>query len=457
MALEGYREEKHRHCVFFTKVNSRDVIEEEMNVRKEKDNFMMVFFKDILGKVLQNKLIKVMAIILFVSYLGCGIYFMKWIKEGLDYINIFPFHSYVVNYMLLHYRYFTEFPHRIHVVINQTLDYSDSAVQKGIDELLNSFETAPFMSDSSKSECWMREYLSFINEPISQISLRGYNLSDSKDFLDGFKNVFLNIKRARRFRKDVLFNSRGDKIIASRFFIQSHNVRNSSAEKYLLENIRRIADNSKYNVSVCNLWFVMYDQYLDVISTCVQTVGITAVIVCIIFTIFIPNLFCTLAVMVTVISIQVGVVGFMSVWNVNVDSVTMLILVMSTGFCVDYSSHICYAYVNCLQYDSNEKLRLSLYAVGYPILQGCFSTILGVFVLYFGESYLFVIFFKVIFLVMLFAAFHGLILLPVVLSVLDYTFSKKRKTNFNNNNEVVQMKRFISLERKHQIPFIDEE
>lgn len=453
MALDGYREEYNIHAIFCVRVNSSKITEDmENDDTITKDTFMMSFFNN-LGILLQNNVVKLIVIILFFTYLGCGIYFMKWIKEGLDYINIFPLSSYVVKYMVAHYQHFTEYPHRIHLVINQTLDYSDPNVQEDIESLLNSFETAPFMADSSVSECWLREYLSFIKEPVSRFSLKGYNLSNSEEFLDGFKNVFLKFKWARRFNKDVLFNSEGNKILASRFFVQSHNVRNSSSEKFLLQNVRKIAENSKYSVFVYNLWFILYDQYLDVVITCIQTVGIAALVISIIFVVFIPNLICTLAVMLTVISIQVGVVGFMSAWNVNVDSVTMIILVMCTGFCVDYSSHISFAYLNCKENNPNEKIRISLYAVGYPILQGCISTILGVTVLYFGESYLFVIFFKVVFLVMFFATFHGLILLPVVLSIADsiWLLNFKKHSDSDKRKEH-EMGNFIPLDKNIENP-----
>ena len=76
-----------------------------------------------------------------------------------------------------------------------------------------------------------------------------------------------------------------------------------------------------------------------------------------------------------------------------------------------------------------------MYALGYPILQGAISTILGVIGLALAPSYIFYTFFKMVLLVIVLGALHGLILLPVLLSFLGPgtccntdTTSKETKT-----------------------------
>ena len=58
-----------------------------------------------------------------------------------------------------------------------------------------------------------------------------------------------------------------------------------------------------------------------------------------------------------------------------------------------------------------------MFALGLPISQGALSTILGVLGLYLSPSYIFVTFFKMVFLVIVLGALHGLFLLPVLLSL----------------------------------------
>lgn len=95
----------------------------------------------------------------------------------------------------------------------------------------------------------------------------------------------------------------------------------------------------------------------------------------------------------------------------------MINLIMCIGFSVDFTAHICYAYMASKAKYPSERVSECLYALGLPIIQGSFSTILGVVALLLADSYIFSVFFKMVFMVIFFGAMHGLFLLPVLLSL----------------------------------------
>ena len=133
--------------------------------------------------------------------------------------------------------------------------------------------------------------------------------------------------------------------------------------------------------------------------------------------IFIPNPICSLWVAFSIISIEAGVVGFMSLWDVYLDSISMINLIMCIGFSVDFSAHISYHFMSRNDMTLSERVEDSLFALGLPITQGAVSTILGVLGLVLAPSYVFLTFFKMVFLVIVLGALHGLFLLPVLLSL----------------------------------------
>lgn len=90
---------------------------------------------------------------------------------------------------------------------------------------------------------------------------------------------------------------------------------------------------------------------------------------------------------------------------------------MCIGFSVDFTAHICYTYMSSKAKNPDDRVREALYSLGLPICQGSFSTILGVVALLLADSYIFLVFFKMVFLVIFFGAMHGLFLLPVLLSL----------------------------------------
>ena len=148
-------------------------------------------------------------------------------------------------------------------------------------------------------------------------------------------------------------------------------------------------------------YFIYIDQYLEIKPQTIQSVLVTAGFMMVISFIMIPNPICSLWVAFSIMSIVAGVLGYMTWWGVNLDGVALINLIMCIGFSVDYSAHICYHYMSVEDRSPDKKISASLYALGLPIIQGAISTILGVIGLAFAPSYLFITFFKMIFLVIL--------------------------------------------------------
>lgn len=229
------------------------------------------------------------------------------------------------------------------------------------------------------------------------------------------------------FKKDIKFNENYTSIVASRCIIQTTNISDANMEKDMVLDLRRIADSyPDHHITVFHTLFVFFDQFILVRETSIQSIGVAAAVMMIIALIFIPSVSCALWVAFSICSIEIGVIGYMTLWNVNLDSISMINLIMCIGFSVDYSAHISYAYLSSDGPTPNEKMKCALHSLGMPIFQGSVSTILGIIILAFAPSYIFLTFFKTVFLVILFGALHGILLLPVLLSM-SHSLCKKQK------------------------------
>lgn len=132
----------------------------------------------------------------------------------------------------------------------------------------------------------------------------------------------------------------------------------------------------------------------------------------------------------------------------------MITIIMSIGFSVDYSAHITYGYVLSTEQLPSDRIRHALGALGWPLTQGAVSTILAVIVLADVPAYMIVTFFKTVFLSITLGLLHGLIFLPVALSLfVRGSITKKRfrestinanpslKKDFHEfNNNILEMK-----------------
>ena len=62
--------------------------------------------------------------------------------------------------------------------------------------------------------------------------------------------------------------------------------------------------------------------------------------------------------------------GLMVLWNVSLNSVSMINLVMAIGFAVDYSAHIAHAYVMSDKETANERVVHALGTLGASVVMG---------------------------------------------------------------------------------------
>lgn len=95
----------------------------------------------------------------------------------------------------------------------------------------------------------------------------------------------------------------------------------------------------------------------------------------------------------------------------------MITIIMSIGFSVDYVAHVTYGYVSSKEPSPRDRIREALAALGWPITQGAISTILAVVVLADVPAYMIITFFKTVLLAIVLGLLHGLIFLPVTLSL----------------------------------------
>jgi len=118
-----------------------------------------------------------------------------------------------------------------------------------------------------------------------------------------------------------------------------------------------------------------------------------------------------------VILTLVDIVGFLHFWGMTIDIISCVSIVLAIGLCVDYSVHIGHAFLIGPGYRL-DKAIFALESIGPAVFNGGFTTFLALSLLAFSQSNIFITFFKVFFLTVTFGLFHGLVMLPVLLSIL---------------------------------------
>merc|ERR550525_1946760 len=129
------------------------------------------------------------------------------------------------------------------------------------------------------------------------------------------------------------------------------------------------------------------------------------------------DLFVCIIVLLMVVLTLVDIVGFLHFWGLTIDILSAVNIVLAIGLCVDYAVHIAHAFLTS-EGTRQERANSAVRLIGLAVINGGVTTFLALFFCSFSSAHVFITFFKVFCLTVTFGLFHGLVLLPGLLSVL---------------------------------------
>ncbi|KAJ8304745.1 hypothetical protein KUTeg_018328 [Tegillarca granosa] len=394
------------------------------NSREEIESLFEKFPKILFQKLVLFTPVKILIVLLFIVYTAASIYGTINLQQGLVLRDLVIEDSHFYKYSQWDWDYFpTEIP-VAYIIDDPDLEYSDIKLQNKIEDLIKTIQSVPYIQPDFQIS-WLQDYKgsSF------------YKNTTENDFVIGLKDF---LKTRVDLQGDVVFQDNKNRIKASRVHVITPSMKESTTQGEMMVRTRELADTSDLQVFAFSPPFIYFEQYNTVLSNTIQTVGIAVAAMVIVTTVFMPHPLLVFFVTITMIMIMFGVFGFMYFWGLTLSSITMIHIVMSVGFSVDFSAHICHAYVSVSGKDRNSRVSAALARSGAPVFNAAASSIIGIMMLAFSKSYVFQSFFKLMLLVILFGLAHSMLLLPVVLSWIGPNSKKSidlSSADTNGNND----------------------
>ncbi|XP_069116335.1 patched domain-containing protein 3-like [Argopecten irradians] len=416
MVINERRVARSAHCGTCRQIKSREELREEGKSkyhvflcggkapknRKDNESPLEKYPKLLFQYIVEHIPGKTAIVVIFIAYLAATVYGITNFKRGLLLSNLVKEDSYFYTYSKLLEGHFTQ-EFTIGFTITSTQVYSDATTQSRIADLL-SIAKADTDINPNVAFDWLTDYK----------SSGSYSDTSETSFIAGLK-TFLTTRTDHA--NDVVFNSAETSIVGARFYVLTNNLPESEQQGNIMLRMREVAYNSPLP-AVCFSWpFVFFDEYASVFQITLTTVGVAIAAMFVVTIVFMPHPLLVTCVTVTMVMISAGMFGFMYYWDLTLSVITMIDIVMSIGFSVDFSAHICHAYITVDGTTRKERVHNALERAGGPIINAALSSIIGILILAFSSSYIFRSFFKLMFLVMVFGLAHALLLLPLVFSL----------------------------------------
>ncbi|KAK3099593.1 hypothetical protein FSP39_006685 [Pinctada imbricata] len=438
IVINERRVEANRHFMSCMKTRSKEELKkdgksrghifccagEQPKDRNDYDSYMEKYPKMLFQKIVKPLPCKIIILVCFAGYLAASIYGAVNLKQGLELRNLAADDSYFYKYDTWNRDYMpSQVP--ISFIIKSRQTYSAQTTQDSISAMLTAAKQDADIDDNIEIN-WLTAFQADAS----------YTTTSESAFVSALVTF---IQSNTKYENDVLFDSTNTHIDASRFYVFTVDLKDSQKQGKMMQRMRDIANNNALPAFPFHPSFIFFEQFVTILSATLQTIGIAVAAMTVITIIFMPYPVLVIFVMVTMMMILIGIFGFMHYWDLTLSSVTMIQLVMTVGFSVDFSAHICHGFISVSGSSKEDRVHKALDRTGGAVINAAFSSILGIMMLLASSGYIFRTFFKLMFLVMLFGLLHSVLFLPVVLSLIgprpaEHTAGMQgNKTNYESN------------------------
>ncbi|KAL9011005.1 MAG: hypothetical protein Q9173_004113 [Seirophora scorigena] len=478
LSLNQRRVESHRaDCFPFIKVQRADARSRRGGqYGYEEEGGLQKFIRRVYAPALLNRKVKVSIVIVFLGIFTAGLALLPNVSLGLDQRIAFPRGSYLIPYFNDLDAYFNTGPPVYFVV--RDLDVSQRSHQQELCarySTCHSFSLTNVLEQESKrsgvsyitgsTASWLDDFFTWLN-PINEHCCveRGRPCFENRDpawnvRLDGMPEDgeflhYLTKWLSSPTNEDCPFggaapysnalviqaNSTQDPIPASHFRTSHTPLRSQSDFIQAYASARRIAsevsESQGIDVFPYSKFYIFFDQYASIVSLAGTLLGSAIAIIFFLTSLLLGSLATGLVVTITVAMIVIAILGTMALAHVSLNAISLVNLVIAVGIAVEFCAHIARAFqfpapallarapssltaAGRLSRGRDARAWASLVNVGASVFSGITVTkFLGVAVLAFTRSKIFEIYyFRVWLALVVWAALHALVFLPVGLSL----------------------------------------
>jgi Niemann-Pick C1 protein len=368
------------------------------------------------ANVLMQPLVKGVVLVVFSAIFAVCAWSTTLLKQEFTIQLVLPQGSYVVTF-LDSFEIYTSFGGLEATLYFRDMDQSTLEGQQAMENYLNDMVAMKEVS-SQPDHFWVRDFRSFSQ---NNSAIEGLTFEEQLAVFLG-EPVFHAL-----YDNDIARNEQGQ-VTASRILVRFDELDKDDVKGQIdaLQNQERVARQQPINNGVAGKdWrFFSFDDFYFIWSffkACPSELSLSTITGCVAVTLIsiiaIPHWSAVFFSAPLVIILYIDLLGFLQFAGVTINSVSYITLTLSIGLMVDFLIHILLRYFESTKKSRLEKIKDTLESMGASVALGGFTTLLGVLPLAFNTTGIFQVVFVTFIGLVVLGVGHGLVLLPVLLSI----------------------------------------
>lgn len=452
-------------CLTVRKANSFGLPEDQIYDEQEAESTLQSFIRRVYAPFILDRRVKAAVVIIFLGVLTAGIALIPEVPLGLDQRIAIPSDSYLIPYFNDLYDYFRTGPPVYFVTRDVNVTERDHQKQ-----LCGRFTTCeeyslPFVLEqeskrpnvsylSGSAASWLDDFFYWLNpqqdcckedgklcfegrDPPWNLTLHGMPVGTefihyAEKWIEAPTVASCPLGGKAPYSNAVVIDEERTTIDASHYRTSHTALRSQDDFIQAYRAARRIADDisKEHNIDVFpySKFYIFFDQYISIVQLTGTLLGSAVAIIFVLTSAILGSIATGAVITTTVVMTVVDIIGTMAIAGVSLNAVSLVNLVICVGISVEFCAHIARAFMfpsptlldkAPTQFRGKDaRAWTALVNVGGSVFSGITITkLLGVCVLAFTRSKIFEIYyFRVWLALVVFAAAHALIFLPVALS-----------------------------------------
>ncbi|XP_049805215.1 patched domain-containing protein 3-like [Schistocerca nitens] len=422
--------------------------DENKNVNCRRDSIQQRIFANYFAPYLVKWPVKVAVLLTTVVLLGINIVGVLRVERKFDPMWYLNQGSYPIKFNEKLVEYFPFYGKRGGIYM-RGIDYYYNYYQannNALEFLISKLAENPYISQGSQ-KIWFKDFQNYLES-------QEYDAEDSVEYNNYLTEFLLLTNNGQSFIKDLKFDGfplEGYNITASQIPFQ-YIMLNSTAEQIkAMQSIEELVASlniteEEETIFTYSADYVSWTANKIVGEELFRNLAITCAAVFAVTLCLIKGPRAVVLVNLCVILTVTDLIGSMYWSGLTIEISSSLMILLCAGLTVDYAAHVGHEYVHA-KGTRNERAVECIRRIGPAVFNGGFSTFLAFSLLGISDSYLFTTFFKLFAGVVAYGLFHGLIFLPVILSICGPQDKKSTKLQADATNGINRFAKLLTADK----------